>query len=278
MISKKMARLSLDGLRREAALPGNLWHRCGYCGHVHYRKRFGADGVCPDCGYGMRINAPKRINMITETFVPWFDDLDLPEEPTFPGYAAKRHLAQETSGQVESVTVGLACIGGQQCALGVMSTDFMMGSLGAVAGEKLTRLFERAIDLQLPVVVFCASGGARMQEGIISLMQMAKVSAVVAAHDAAGLLYISVLTDPTMGGVTASFAMQGDLILAETHAMIGFTGRRVIESTIKQKLPADFQRAETVQQQGFIDMVVARPDLAATIAQLLRVHGGNQHV
>ncbi|WDF83838.1 acetyl-CoA carboxylase carboxyltransferase subunit beta [Lacticaseibacillus pabuli] len=272
-----MARLSLTGLRREAALPGNLWARCGYCGHIHYRNKFGAASVCPDCGYGLRIGAAKRISMLTDTFIPWFADLDLKAEPTFPGYAEKRRRAQTTSGQVESVTVGLATIQGQQCGLGVMSTDFMMGSLGAVAGEKLTRLFERALELRLPVVVLCASGGARMQEGIVSLMQMAKVSAAVAAHDAAGLLYISVITDPTMGGVTASFAMQGDIILAETHAMIGFTGRRVIESTIKQKLPGDFQRAETVQEQGFIDKVVGREELAGTLGQLLRLHGGESH-
>ncbi|MFK5280143.1 acetyl-CoA carboxylase carboxyltransferase subunit beta, partial [Lacticaseibacillus paracasei] len=160
----------------------------------------------------------------------------------------------------------------QSCALGIMDPKFMMGSLGTVTGERLTRLFEKATSANLAVVLFCASGGARMQEGIHSLMQMAKVSAAVKAHSNAGLLSISVLTDPTMGGVTASFAMQGDITLAEPHSLIGFAGRRVIEQTINQKLPQNFQRAETLLQSGFIDAVVQRQDQPSYLGDLLALH------
>ncbi len=272
VISKEKAALAHDGLQRQAALPDGLWRTCPYCGHSHYQERFGSLQVCPDCGYGLRIGAATRIQQLTTAFTPWFEEVDLRSRPSFPGYADKRANAQRISGQTDSVATGLAQIAGQNCALGVMAPDFMMGSLGAVAGEKLTRLFERALAERLPVVLVCASGGARMQEGIDSLMQMAKVSLAIAEHDAAGLFYLSVLADPTMGGVTASFAMQADIILAEPHAMIGFAGKRVIESTIKQELPSDFQRAETVQQQGFVDLIVGRCALAETVGRLLKMH------
>ncbi|WP_179394029.1 acetyl-CoA carboxylase carboxyltransferase subunit beta [Lacticaseibacillus absianus] len=261
-----------DALSREAALPNDLWQACPYCHKTQYKKRFGALRVCPDCGYGLRLGVTARIAQLTSRFDPWDQDLDLPSAPTFPGYAEKRAAAQASSGQVDSVVTGRAHIGGQRCALGVMAPDFMLGSLGQVAGTKLTRLFDRAREARLPVVVLTASGGARMQEGIRSLMQMAKVSSAVAAHSAAGLLYVTVLTDPTMGGVTASFAMQGDVILAEPHTMVGFAGRRVIEATINQQLPAEFQRAETVLAQGFIDAIVPRAALPQTIGHLLALH------
>lgn len=276
VISKEKASLARDGLRRQAALPDGLWQACPYCKHSHYRQQFGRAQVCPDCGYGLRIGVANRLQQLTESFTPWFEEVDLLTKPTFPGYAQKRAAAQQRSGQVDSVATGHAVIEGQACALAVMAPDFMMGSLGAVAGEKLTRMFERALAENLPAVVVCASGGARMQEGITSLMQMAKVSAAIADHDAAGLLYLSVLTDPTMGGVTASFAMQADIIVAEPHAMIGFAGKRVIESTIKQELPDDFQRAETVQTQGFVDMIVGRCALPATVGRLLKMHAGGE--
>lgn len=266
------ASLAEDALDREAALPDDLWQACAYCHESHYRARFGAYAVCPNCGYGLRVGVTTRIAQLTSQFTPWFCDVDLPTQPTFPGYADKRAKIQVISGQTDSIVTGEATIEGQTCALAVMAPDFMMGSLGYVAGERLTRCFERAIERRLPVVVVCASGGARMQEGITSLMQMAKVSAAVAAHSAAGLLYISVLTDPTMGGVTASFAMQGDIILAEPHALIGFAGRRVIEATLNTKLPAEFQRAETVLNCGFIDAVVPRAELAHRLAILLQLH------
>ena len=166
----------------------------------------------------------------------------------------------------------MAKIGSLRFGLGIMDPYFMMGSLGTVAGEKITRLFETATSQQLPVVIFTASGGARMQEGIHSLMQMAKVSQAVKSHSDQGLLYISVLTDPTTGGVTASFAMQGDLILAEPHALVGFAGRRVIEQTMHQKIPDDLQSAETLQKDGFVDVIVARHDEKKLLEQLLKMH------
>ena len=188
----------------------------------------------------------------------------------FRSYAEKLTKAQKSTELNDSVLTGLAQIADQKFALGIMDPYFIMGSLGKVTGEKLTRLFERATKEKLPVVVFTASGGARMQEGIHALMQMAKVSNAVAKHSEAGLLYIAVLTDPTTGGVTASFGMQGDLILAEPHALVGFAGKRVIEQTMHQRIPADLQSAETVLKNGFIDAIVKRQDQKQTLAQLLR--------
>ena len=209
---------------------------------------------------------------MVDEFVPWDEDLVTDDPLDFPEYAEKLTKAQKTTELNDSVLTGLAQISDQKFALGIMDPYFIMGSLGKVTGEKLTRLFERATKEGLPVVVFTASGGARMQEGIHALMQMAKVSNAVAKHSEAGLLYISVLTDPTTGGVTASFGMQGDLILAEPHALVGFAGKRVIEQTMHQKIPADLQSAETVLQNGFIDAIVKRREQKQTLAQLLRFH------
>lgn len=193
----------------------------------------------------------------------------------FPNYDQKIAKAKKTSGLNEAVMTGLATIQGQQFALGIMDPTFIMGSLGQMTGEKLSRLFEKATEKKLPVVLFTASGGARMLEGILSLMQMAKVTNAVAKHSQAGLLYIVVLTDPTTGGVTASFASEGDIILAEPHAMVGFAGRRVIEQTIHEKLAADMQDAENVLKHGFIDHVVKRQDEKKTLAWLLQFGGEN---
>ena len=169
---------------------------------------------------------------------------------------------------------GTALIKGQKVALGIMDSNFIMASMGSVVGEKITRLFELATKEHLPVVLFTASGGARMQEGIVSLMQMAKVSAAVQRHSKAGLFYLTVLTDPTTGGVTASFAMEGDIIMAESQALVGFAGRRVIESTVREQLPDDFQKAEFLQEHGFVDLIVERSQIRATVGQLLALHGG----
>lgn len=179
---------------------------------------------------------------------------------------------KEKTGLDEAVLTGKATINGQIVAIGVMDANFIMGSMGTVVGEKITRLFEKAVDEELPVVLFTASGGARMQEGIFSLMQMAKISAAVKRHSNAGLLYITVLTDPTTGGVTASFAMEGDVILAEPQTLVGFAGRRVIEQTIRQQLPDDFQKAEFLLQHGFIDQIVPRMMLKDRLSQLLAFH------
>jgi acetyl-CoA carboxylase carboxyl transferase subunit beta len=196
----------------------------------------------------------------------------VPERYTDPQYRAKIAKAKKITGLNESVLTGTAMLGKQQLAVGVMDPFWIMGSLGSATGEKITRLFEMATRKRLPVVMFTASGGARMQEGLNSLMQMAKISNAVAAHSQAGLLYVVVLCDPTTGGVTASFAMQGDIILAEPYALVGFAGRRVIEQTIMQKPPKDFQSAEVVMQHGFIDQIVARAEMKQTLAKILRLH------
>ena len=264
--------LTQEALAREAALPENLWIQCPYCKQGSYRESLGNAQVCPHCHYGFRITAKKRRSLIATATEEWDADLVTADPLDFPGYTEKLAAGQAATGLKDSVWTGQATIGGQSCALGIMDPKFMMGSLGTVTGERLTRLFEKATSANLAVVLFCASGGARMQEGIHSLMQMAKVSAAVKAHSNAGLLFISVLTDPTMGGVTASFAMQGDITLAEPHSLIGFAGRRVIEQTINQKLPQNFQRAETLLQSGFIDAVVQRQDQPSYLGDLLALH------
>ena len=234
---------STSKIKRDASvndrIPDGLFLACPYCGTQMYNKQLGDYRVCAKCGYGFRLQARERVALLTDNFEEMDADIEM-TTPDFPGYAEKLARAKSQTDLGESVLTGVANIEGEQMALGVMDSYFMMGSLGSMTGEKITRLFEYATAHQLPVVLFTASGGARMQEGINSLMQMAKVSAAVAAHQEAGLLYLVVLTDPTTGGVTASFAMQGDVTLAEPHALVGFAGARVIESTIHEKLPKDF--------------------------------------
>ena len=199
------------------------------------------------------------------------------EDPlSFPGYGFKLDKARATSGEMESVVTGSARIGGHECAIFVMDGNFMMGSMGRACGEKITRLFEWALEKRLPVTGWTVSGGARMQEGLVSLMQMAKTSAALRRHSDAGLLYITVLTDPTTGGVSASFAMDGDIIIAEKGATIGFAGKRVIEETTKQELPKGFQTSEFLLEHGFVDIVCDRKEEKALIASLLHLHGGNK--
>ncbi|MDD3766072.1 MAG: acetyl-CoA carboxylase carboxyltransferase subunit beta [Eubacteriales bacterium] len=221
-----------------------------------------------------RLSAKERISLMAdeETFVPMFEELRTENPLDFEGYEEKIQGLIESTGSTEGITVGECEIGGQKVCMGVMDSTFLMGSMGSVVGERLTRLFEHATQKRLPVVVFCASGGARMHEGIFSLMQMAKVSAAVMKHSQAGLLYISVLTDPTTGGVTASFAMLGDIIIAEPKALIGFAGKRVIESTISQTLPEGFQSAEFLLKHGFIDLICERSKLKDIIANIIDMH------
>ena len=234
--------------------------------------------VCPHCGYHYRIGARHRIRMIADpnSFCELFDNVRPQDSLRFPNYAQKLQKAAEATGETEAVVCGTASIDGQPCALFVMDARFIMGSMGSAVGERIARLFEYAAAQQLPVIGFTASGGARMQEGILSLMQMAKVSGAVGRHSGAGGLYVTVLTDPTTGGVTASFAMQGDIILAEPKALVGFAGKRVIEQTTKRRLPADFQSAEFMLQHGFIDAIVPRARLRETLAGLLRLHAGKE--
>ncbi len=230
--------------------------------------------ICPECGAYMRMSAFERIELICDeaTFKEIDKGLKSKNRLDFPGYDEKLSAAATTSGLNEAVVTGTAKIGGNKCAVFVMDSNFMMGSMGSIVGEKITRLFEKALKEKLPVVGFTTSGGARMQEGIISLMQMAKVSGAVKRHSEGGLLYIAVLTDPTTGGITASFAMQGDIIMAEPKALIGFAGARVIRQTIGQELPEGFQSAEFLLEHGFIDVIEERPRLKYTISKLLEIH------
>ncbi|MBE5075541.1 acetyl-CoA carboxylase carboxyltransferase subunit beta [Anaerotignum lactatifermentans] len=249
--------------------------RCPICKAIDTKRSVAKNKmVCPSCGYHYRISARTRIKAICDKGS--FQELEMniqTENPlNFPGYANKIESARAASGQMEGVVCGTATIRRQPCAVFVMDPQFMMGSMGSVVGEKITRLFEYATEHDLPVVGFTASGGARMQEGILSLMQMAKTSGAVHFHSDKGGLYITVLTDPTTGGVTASFAMLGDIILSEPNALIGFAGRRVIEQTTKKKLPEDFQRAEFLQDCGFVDAIVPRTELRATLERLLKQH------
>jgi acetyl-CoA carboxylase carboxyl transferase subunit beta len=231
--------------------------------------------VCP-CGYHFRMKARQRIQMITDdgTFIELFSDMKSSDPLDFPGYKDKLETVRTVSGEEEAVICGTAKIGRQNCCVFVMEPYFMMGSMGTVVGEKITSLFEYAAKHRLPVVGYTVSGGARMQEGLLSLMQMAKTSGAVKRHSDVGLLYVAVLTDPTTGGVTASFAMEADIILAEPQATVGFAGQRVIEQTTKKALPNEFQKAEFVLEHGFIDSVVSRSNQKKLLTEILSMHNG----
>ncbi len=255
-------------------VPVGLWEKCPQCYTIIYSKSLGKAKVCPHCGYNFRITAYERLNLIIDegTFYEWNAVMPAENPLDFPGYDEKLLDAKGRTGLDEAVITGTAAIDRKRIALCVMDSNFIMASVGKVVGEKITQAFERATEEQLPIIVFTASGGARMQEGIMSLMQMAKVSIAVSNHSHAGLLYIAVLTDPTTGGVTASFATQGDIILAEASSTVGFAGKRVIEQTIKAKLPEGFQTAEKVMKNGFIDKIVIRQDLRKTLQHILALH------
>ncbi len=231
--------------------------------------------VC-SCGYHFRMRARQRIRLITDegSFVEMYQNVNAGNPLEFPGYDEKLDTVRTASLETEAVICGEAKIGGVNCCIFAMEAYFMMGSMGSAVGEKLTRIFEYAVWKHLPVVGFTVSGGARMQEGLLSLMQMARVSAAVKRHSDAGLLYIAVLTDPTTGGVTASFAMEGDIIIAEPGATVGFAGSRVIEQTTRKTLPQGFQKAEFVLEHGFIDTIVERNNQKRFLGELLLMHGG----
>jgi acetyl-CoA carboxylase carboxyl transferase subunit beta len=256
-------------------VPEGLYTKCPNCQRDMLSQQMKANlYVCPECGCHMRVTAWDRIEMLVDpdSFREIRPKLRTKNALGFPGYNQKLYHLEKATGLNDAVITGLARIDGHRVVLGVMDCRFMMGSMGSVVGEKITRAIEYATRKGLPVIMFCASGGARMQEGIISLMQMSKTSNAVARHNAAGLLYISYLTDPTTGGVSASFGSLGDITLAEPKALIGFAGPRVIEQTIKQKLPEGFQQAEFQQQQGFVDQVVERKHMKSTIALLIKLH------
>ncbi|WP_027107800.1 acetyl-CoA carboxylase, carboxyltransferase subunit beta [Lacticigenium naphthae] len=255
-------------------VPDGMFQKCPSCKQAIYTKDLGAERECPKCGYAFRITAQERLNLIADkdSFEEWNKEITSTNPLNFPDYEEKIAQAKKKTGLDSAIVTGKAQIEGFDTALGVMDSHFIMGSMGQAVGEKITHLFEEATKKQLPVILFTASGGARMQEGIYSLMQMAKTSAAVGEHSRAGLLYITVLTDPTTGGVTASFAMLGDIILSEPQALVGFAGRRVIEQTIKEKLPKNFQLAEDVLAHGFIDKIVPRKELKNSLALLLDLH------
>ena len=260
-------------------IPDELWVKCPVCKNPVLSADLNENKkVCPMCGYHFRIGARQRIELTADegSFEEFDAELTSTNIIDFPDYTRKLKNAKLNSGENESVITGLALIEGYKVVLAVMNSQFMMGSMGTVTGEKITRAFEYATENRLPVVIFTVSGGARMQEGILSLMQMAKTSGAVKRHSDAGLLYITVLTDPTTGGVTASFAMEGDIILSEPKALIAFAGPRVIEQTIRQKLPKDFQSAEFLLEKGFIDAVVPRGEMKKTLSHILQLHGAEK--
>ena len=258
-------------------IPVGKWIKCDKCKEIIYKEVLKENySICPNCGYYFRMHIDRRLELILDKNS--YENFDLNIETSNPleleDYPKKLKVLREKTGLKEAVACGKGKINGEEVVICVMDSGFLMGSMGIVVGEKITYAIEQAIIQKLPLIIFCVSGGARMQEGIVSLMQMAKTSAALTKLDKAGLLYISVLTDPTYGGVTASFASLGDIILAEPGAMIGFAGQRVIEQTIGEKLPEGFQTAEFLLEHGFIDKIVERKDLKDTIYKLICLNKG----
>ena len=273
---RKSGPISKD--RQEREIADGLWTKCESCGVLTYTKDLQANQmVCPDCGHHHRIFSDERIRQLIDADT-WqaFDQHIIPKDPLRfrdrKAYSDRLQDMQSKTRLKDAVQTGVGRIEGLPLALGVMDFRFMGGSMGSVVGEKLTRLIEHATREQFPVLIVCASGGARMQEGMLSLMQMAKISGALERHRQARLLYIPLLSHPTTGGVTASFAMLGDIILAEPKATIGFAGRRVVEQTLREKLPDDFQTAEYLLHHGFVDTIAPRTQLKKMLAQLIRLH------
>jgi acetyl-CoA carboxylase carboxyl transferase beta subunit len=260
-------------VQRDAGEPEK---KCPNCHKDVPLSRLWANDLVCSCGYHFRMKARQRIQMITDkgSFHELYPNMKADNPLNFPGYKEKLETVRVASSEKEAVVCGTAAIGKQKCCLFVMEPYFMMGSMGSAVGEKVTILFEYAVQHRLPVIGFTVSGGARMQEGLLSLMQMAKISAAVKRHSDAGLLYIAVLTDPTTGGVTASFAMEADIILAEPGATVGFAGARVIEQTTRKTLPEGFQKSEFVLKHGFIDSIIQRSSQKKYLNELLKMHGG----
>ena len=261
--------------KEEPNIPEGLWRKCNKCGQPVYVEDVKNNHyVCPKCKGYFRVHAYRRIEMVVDegTFEEWNKQMEFSNPLNFPGYETKVKAAREKTKLNEAIVTGKGLIHGQPAAIGVCDARFLMSSMGHVVGEKITCMVERATKEKLPVIIFACSGGARMQEGCVSLMQMAKTSAALKRHHNAGQLFISVLTDPTTGGVTASFAMLGDIILAEPNALIGFAGPRVIQQTIGQKLPEGFQRSEFLLEHGFVDKIVERSELKDTLRRILAIH------
>lgn len=274
--------LSLKALRGSSPAPAHTEETCPACSKAAPRRELVANRyVCPLCGHHYPVGAYYRLSLVLDkgTFRELDEDLISNDPLSFPGYGEKLDSARRRTGMNEGVVTAAGRMGGQRVAVGAIDSRFLMGSMSAALGEKVTRLVEYAEKYKLPLILFSASGGARMQEGILSLMQMAKTAAALERFSQKGGLYISVFTHPTTGGVTASFASLGDILLAEPGALIGFAGPRVIEQTIGEKLPEGFQRAEYLLEHGFLDAIVPRPRLRETLLHLLKLHGkgGDEH-
>lgn len=277
MIVDKIKKREIKDIRpvKPVEIQADKWVKCDKCKEIMYKDGVKENyGVCPNCGHHFRLGSTKRIKQIIDegTFKEFDLKIDTVNPLNMEEYTKKLETLREKTGLDEAVKCGTGKINGEKVVICVMDSNFFMGSMGTVVGEKITYSIEKAISLKLPLIIFSVSGGARMQEGIMSLMQMAKTSSAIAKLDSAGLLYISVLTDPTYGGVTASFASLGDVVLAEPGAMIGFAGPRVIEQTIKQELPEGFQTAEFLLEHGFVDLVVERKDMKDMLYKLLLMH------
>lgn len=260
-------------------IPIGKWIKCEKCKEILYKDDVRKNlNICPNCGHYFRMHVERRLELIIDKGT--YEKFDINIETTNPleleDYPQKLKSLREKTKLQEAVACGTGKIKGEKVVICIMDSGFLMGSMGVVVGEKITYAIEKSIELKLPLIIFSVSGGARMQEGIISLMQMAKTTSALTKLDEAGLLYISVLTDPTYGGVTASFASLGDIILAEPHAMIGFAGQRVIKQTIGEELPEGFQTAEFLLEHGFIDKIVERKDLKNTIYDLIQFHKGGE--
>lgn len=256
-------------------IPIGKWARCDECKNIIYKEELRENlSICPYCGNYFKLHINKRLELILDkdSYKRFDFDLETTNPLELDDYPKKIESLRQKTNILEAVSIGTGKINNEEIVICVMDSGFLMGSMGVVVGEKITYAIEQAIELKLPVVIFSASGGARMQEGIMSLMQMAKTTEAISRLDEAGLLYISVLTDPTYGGVTASFASLGDVILAEPNARIGFAGRRVIEQTIGTELPEDFQTSEFLLEHGFIDKIVERKDLRDTIYNIIKFH------
>ncbi|HBI62493.1 MAG TPA: acetyl-CoA carboxylase carboxyl transferase subunit beta [Lachnospiraceae bacterium] len=260
--------------KAEPSIPDGMWIKCNTCKAIIYKKEVTEYKLCPNCDAHFRMSPSERIAITCDegTWEELDANIQTKNPLDYPDYAQVIKKAQKKAGILEGVVTGRCKICGQDTVLALMDSHFMMGSMGSVVGEKVTRAVEYATENRLPIIIFTTSGGARMQEGIISLMQMAKVAEALGRHDDAGLLYITVLTDPTTGGVTASFAMLGDIILSEPKALIGFAGQRVIQGTIHQQLPEGFQRAEFQLEHGFVDRIVHREKLREELGKLLLLH------
>ena len=274
-VKSRVAMPIISAADKKVNVPTDLLWRCPRCGNVvmmdDYEKNH---KVCASCSYHSRLSAFERLALTADpdSFVELDPDMKSVNPLEFRNYPKKLEQLQRSTGLRDAILTGECTIKGHPCVIGIMDSRFLMASMGSVVGEKIARAFEHAAKLRLPVILFTASGGARMQEGIISLMQMAKTAGAVSRHNAAGLLYITVLTDPTTGGVTARFASLGDIIIAEPKVLVGFAGRRVIEGTIKEKLPDDFQTAEFLLEHGFVDMIVSRHQLRRTLGHILKMH------